>query len=195
MGDAADCKQLAPCDIFFCFDNSHPITLSKVMGSFVSPSNALLTKSQHILSLIYDEDACRARKSNQRPPHTVDLLEECRLITAGDFINIGLPHLERNHYPGTNMGNKIGDIRMPNYSSLWQMPLKEKYEVHGAKRQRVGGTVDGEEECGRGANRKTTDTVEPVSGTVGRQRSGAISSARIAWVQSLIWRLPMGCLH
>lgn len=59
------------------------------------------------------------------------------------------------------MSNKIGDIIVQPYESLWSLPCKVKYEVHGAYRVPCGGPTEGEE-VGRGAKRKTLQTVEPV---------------------------------
>ena len=69
----------------------------------------------------------------------------------------------RDSFNGSNVGNTLGDIVLLNYGLTWQLPLKQKVDVHGHKRQQVGGKVEGEEDVGRGARLKAPQTVEPVA--------------------------------
>ncbi len=51
-------------------------------------------------------------------------IEDMRVCTPQPFSDMGLPCIKRQSYSGTNMGNKIGDIVLPNYASLWQEKCK-----------------------------------------------------------------------
>ena len=84
------------------------------------------------------------------------------MLTRSEYGSVGLPPLMREYSKGSNMGNKLGDIALPNYGLNWQLPLKQKVDVHGPTRHQVGGTVEGEEDVGRGARVETPQTVEPV---------------------------------
>ena len=69
--------------------------------------------------------------------------------------------MRRKNFQGTNMGNNMGDIVLPSYALLWQLIMKQKFEVFGPKRMPVGGKAEGEEGVGRGHHSRTPQTVEP----------------------------------
>ncbi len=161
--DPPDGMSLASCDLYFAFDNGHPHNMQKILQCFVNNHNETIPKFQHKVLLTYDEDSLPARKSVCRTAVLFDQLEDMRIVSGKEFSNMGMPVLRHLHFSGSNYGNKLGDIVSPNFGLLWQETCAVKHEIHGARRQAVGGKTQGEEEGpGRGAKRKTAETVEPV---------------------------------
>ena len=149
-------------DIFFVFDNMHPHNMQKLLQCFVDGNNVAVEKHQHKVHLTYDEDSLRARKAVVRQSVLFEQIEDMRIVTRLEYGEIGLPMVRRRNFHGTNMGNNMGDIVLPNYALLWQLSMKQKIEVFGAKRMPVGGKAEGEEGVGRGHHTRTPQTVEPV---------------------------------
>ena len=158
----AETAELGLHDIFFLFDNMHPHNMQKLLQCFVDGNNVAVEKHQHRVHLTYDEDSLRARKAVVRQSVLFEQIEDMRLITRLEYGNTGLPMVRRRNYKGTNMGNKMGDIVLPNYALLWQMSATQKLEVHGPKCVQVGGKVEGQEDVGRGHKPRTPNSVEPV---------------------------------
>ncbi len=183
--DPPDGMSLAACDLYFAFDNGHPHNMQKILQCFVNNQNDTIPKFQHKVLLTYDEDSLRARKSVCRTAVLFDQLEDMRIVSGREFSRVGLPVLRHIHFTGSNYGNKLGDIVSPNFGLLWQETCAVKHEIHGAKRQAVGGKTHGEEDGpGRGAKRKTAETVEPVFWHARPQKfwEELISSYKIAGV-------------
>ncbi|CAK0812470.1 unnamed protein product, partial [Prorocentrum cordatum] len=134
-------------DLFLLFDNHLHYNVQKFQ------------KKQIYLS--YDEDSLRHRMGCVRGNSQFDQIEYLTLCSK-DELSMCLPNTKRLIYPGSNSGNKIGDIELPPVSALWQLPCKVKHQIHGAFRVEAGGGTKGEEGPGRGNKRKTVDTVEPV---------------------------------
>lgn len=88
-------------------------------------------------------------------------MEGLSIVTANEM---SLAAAKRLHYPGTNQGNKIGDVVLPDTASLWTLSCEEKLPIMGRFRVAVGGQTPGvgEDGPGRGAKRKAPDTREPV---------------------------------
>eukprot|EP00975_Prorocentrum_lima_P014185 3012427-Prorocentrum_lima.AAC.1 len=53
-----------------------------------------------------------------------------------------MPYLRRKFFPGTNIGNKLGDVVMPGYRLLWSKQCMLKHAIHDAYRQAVRGTTN-----------------------------------------------------
>ena len=160
-------NQLAAYDMFFVFDNHHPMNLTKCSGIFVNSDGDRVPKQEYNVTLTYDKESQRARKTEVRDAGALtDQLEVMRIVTQNVFADMGLPQRSRLGYPGTNMGNKIGDVVLMPYATQWQEACIIKHAIHGSKRQAVGGKTDGEDDIGRGQKRKTLDTIEPVLGYV-----------------------------
>ena len=157
-----DGNTLAAHDLYFVFDNGHPVNMQKCTQIFVNSENEPIQKNSFRIYLSFDEDSQRARKSIVRAM-TFDQIEDMRIFSAQPFHDMGLPVLKRLSFPGTNMGNKIGDITLPAYTMVWNEQCRVKHDIHGAKRQAVGAKVEAQEDIGRGQKRKTLETVEPVS--------------------------------
>ena len=157
-----DGTTLAAHDLYFVFDNGHPVNMQKCGQIFVNKENEPIQKSSFRVYLSYDEDSQRSRKSIVRAM-TFDQIEDMRIFSALPFHDMGLPVVKRQSFPGTSMGNKIGDIVLPAYGTVWNEQCQVKHQIHGAKRQAVGGKVEGDEDVGRGQKRKTPETMEPVS--------------------------------
>ena len=109
-----------------------------------------------------DEDSLRKRKNLIRPGAVFDQVELLQIVTLREFATT-LPFIKRKSFPGSNLGNKIGDVVLPDVDSLWQLTCKQKVELHGKFRVAVGGKTPGEEEgLGRGSKRTSVGSVEPV---------------------------------
>jgi hypothetical protein len=91
-----------------------------------------------------DEESLRARRGLVRQGSNFDQVEIMTILTKEDF-SLRLPMTKRTHYPGTSMGNKIGDVVLDATDTMWSLTCAEKIVVHGKFRQQVGGLTKGEE--------------------------------------------------
>ena len=91
-----------------------------------------------------DEESLRARRGLVRQGSNFDQVEIMTILTKEDF-SLRLPMTKRTHYPGTSMGNKIGDVVLDATDTMWSLTCAEKIVVHGKFRQAVGGLTKGEE--------------------------------------------------
>ncbi len=159
-----DPETLHPKDLFLIFDNHVHHHTQQMLKCFIKENGDQLEHKE--LKKVYitmDEESLRSRKGLIRTGVTFDQIEMLTLVTSTD-LHATLPMAARMHYPGTNLGNKIGDVILPDLDSLWKMACKQKLPLHGPFRVAVGGRTPGEEEDapGRGTKRKTPDTIEPV---------------------------------
>ena len=70
-----------------------------------------------------------------------------------------IPFRKRQHFSGSNHGNKIGDLSLPAFASLWHATKSEREKVLGDALKQIGGPTPGCE-TGRGHGAKTD--VEPI---------------------------------
>ena len=96
-----------------------------------------------------------------RQGSTLEQIEHLAIVTADDIIQ-AMMDKRRMNYPGSNCGNKIGDVRVLQVSDMWKLSCTERGKLHGQYRVAVGGRTLGEEDGpGRGVKRKHPDTYEP----------------------------------
>ena len=153
-------ETLLPGDLFIYFDNGKNVdgTMFKPFLAQVDnqrAQRAIGTKKTYFL--MYDESSLRARQRCNYTPGSLQQVENMYVVTSSD---LSLNERKRLHYPGTNMGNVLGPIVFPLYSSMWQTDYKTKKLILGSKIFKVGGPGGGDskEEC----EKRTDDTVEPV---------------------------------
>ena len=91
-----------------------------------------------------EEESLRARRGLVRQGSIFDQVEIMTILTNEDF-SLRLPMTKRTHYPGTSMGNKIGDVVLDATDKMWSLTCAEKVALHGKFRQAVGGLTKGEE--------------------------------------------------
>jgi len=157
----ATSKAMPDRDLVFLFDNHLHYNVQKLTQCMLDDTGDPLEFQRKLVYLCYDEDSLRNRMGCVRESSQFDQIEYLT-ICSKHTLNDCLPNMKRLIYPGTNSGNKIGDIELPPISSLWQLPCKVKYHIHGSYRVECGGKTRGEEGPGRGNKRKTQDDVEPV---------------------------------
>jgi hypothetical protein len=151
-------------DMYFMFDNTVHHHQQQLLKCFTTATGDQVDKKEvKKIYLSIDEDTLRLRRGLVRQGASFDQIEILSVCTASD-IHSDLPMLPRCQYKGTNLGNKIGDIELPDLDTLWKLSCKQKIALHGVYRVAVGGRTPGEEDSGpgRGQKRKTMDTVEPV---------------------------------
>ncbi len=159
-----DPDNLHPKDVFLLFDNHVHHHTQQILKCFIKGNGDHLEhKEMKKVYITIDEESLRSRKGLIRAGVSFDQIEILTLVTFRD-LHTTLPVAARLHYPGTNLGNKIGDVVLPDIDSLWKMACKQKLPLHGQFRVAVGGRTPGEEEDapGRGTKRKTGETIEPV---------------------------------
>ena len=148
-------------DMFFVLDNCEHHHMPTMLKCFVNDQGNSIPKKTKLIYINYDEDSLRQRKGCVRPRTSFDCVEHMTIVTRSDFVQT-LPHCKRLHYNGSNISNKLGDVVLGNYETLWSLPCKVKYDIHGVYRVACGGPTPEEEGPGRGVKRKTVQTVEPV---------------------------------
>eukprot|EP00959_Pyramimonas_sp_CCMP1952_P189080 3954862-Pyramimonas_sp.AAC.1 len=157
--------ELAPGDMFFFFDNTLHYNQEKMMKCFLTAGGEQLeSKEVKKIYITIDEDSLRSRKGLVRQGASFDQIEVLSLVTSSD-IHAELKMNPRKHFPGTNLGNKIGDVLMPDIDNMWKTTCKEKIIIHGSFRIACGNRTPGEDKDtapGRGQRRTTPDTIEPV---------------------------------
>ena len=156
---------LAPGDMYFMFDNHLHYNQDKMLKCFLTAAGEQLeTREVKKIYITIDEDSMRSRKGLVRQGSSFDQIEVLSLVTAAD-IHADLKMTPRKHYPGSNLGNKIGDVVMQDIDSMWKSTCKEKVVIHGIYRVATGGRTPGEDKDtapGRGQKRATPETIEPV---------------------------------
>ena len=150
-----------PQDLFFIFDNGHMNTPTKVLSCFTNNDGDRVNTQVHKVHLTVDEDSLCNRKSLVRTS-VCEQVEVMHIITQKDFSNMGMPHVRRKHFNGSNFGTHLGNMILPSYATLWSESCKSKLELYGKYRVAVGGKTEGEDGPGRGVKRKDRTTIEPV---------------------------------
>ena len=149
-------------DCYFVFDNTAHHQLPKVLQCFTTSTGNAMEKESKTVYISYDADSLRERKGVARAETSFDVVEHMVLVTKkGHEITASLPHAKRLRYAGSNVGNMIGPVKAPPYDVLWQLPCKIKREIVGAYRIPCGGPTP-DEQIGRGTQRKSLNTIEPV---------------------------------
>ena len=142
---------MANSDMYFTFDNMISFNQSTVQKCFVDEAGEQL--AQKSLKKIYvsvDEESLRARRGLVRQGSNFDQVEVMTIYTKEEFA-MRIPMTKRTHYPGTSLGNKIGDVVLDSIESLWSLTCAEKIHLHGRFRVAVGGKTPGEERIDSGS--------------------------------------------
>ena len=149
-------------DLFFCFDNHLHYNVNKMLACFVnSQGDPISEKCTKCVYMSVDEEGLRSRKGCVRSTADFDQVEYLTIVSAADLGTI-LPASKRAHFKGSSHGNCIGDVLLPDISSLWHLTVAQKHALHGPYRIECGGKTKCEEGPGRGAKRKTPESREPV---------------------------------
>jgi hypothetical protein len=116
-----------------------------------------------LLQIVKTEESLAAWKKKARSPTLgVKQMEMAHILTHN---KICLPERPRKHYPGTNCGDVLADVKVPPPEAVWQLTWKEKKQLYGKKQLiAVGGKTDAGcvgRDSGQIAKR-TDATVEPV---------------------------------
>ena len=149
-------------DLYFAFDNMIVYNQSAVLKCFQDDDGNQLAKATNKIHVNYDEESLRARRGLVRPGTFFEQVEMMTIISKEDFTT-QMPFTKRTHYPGTNLGNKIGDVVLDSLDSLWKLKVEDKIVLHGRFRIDCGGKTKGEvDPPGRGVKRKSMKDEEPV---------------------------------
>ena len=112
-------------DLFCFLDNfthNHSGTMTK---SLCNSAGQALTKNIFHVNICYDEDSLRARRQYVKSQTTTfDQIEYMNLLTADPFSE-QMKHRARSYYPGSSLGNKLGDIKAEPPQGLWSMTMKD----------------------------------------------------------------------
>lgn len=87
--------------------------------------------------LMYDEESLKKRvqrvRGIQRQTETMLMLTRKPL---------SLPEKDRKHFRGSNKGDALGPVHVPDWSSSWALPFDAKKALYGPNRVAVGGRSD-----------------------------------------------------
>jgi hypothetical protein len=147
-------------DMVFTLDNCFHHHTKELLKCFQNDDGKIFEMQKKLVYVGIDEDSLRLRKGLVRPSTSFDCVEHMHILTAQDFSST-ITHVRRKHYTGSNISNKMGDVMLPGYDTLWSLPCRVKQDIHGQFRVACGGPTVGEE-VGTGVKRKTGATIEPV---------------------------------
>ena len=113
-------------DMYFFFDSFQPHLHSKLLGALQTPTGQGLSKNTYSVTVSYDEESLRTRRTYvKRESTTFNQLEQMLLVTQEPFQE-AMKYRSRSHFKGTNMGNKIGDVSVDPPGSLWSLTMKAR---------------------------------------------------------------------
>lgn len=154
---------LVPGDLFLLFDGgksgnentlTKPFTIEPPEGK--ARTNRLIgDKKTYIIGL--EEEALRKRLRSLSSSHTLNQTETMYAICDKE---VHLLEKKRKHLAGSNLGNMLFPVTLPEQSAMWQLTYKEKKAILGPNIIKVGGT--GPSDTVDEKEKRTDDTVEPV---------------------------------
>ena len=147
-----------------------------------------------ILYLGYSEASLTKRRKFSRGTTAIKQIEWCHVLS---FSSLCLPERPRKHFEGTNCGNALFNISLPELpGEEWFMDFKRKKECYGKKyRIEVGGRTDNKEE-NAAPERRTNDTREPFAYHSYPAALLKLScSARLAQSRAAMMCLVLGATH
>ena len=158
--------ELHPGDIYFILDGGMHSYRQKALNCFVDDDGTVLSKSEKLVYLLFDEESIRQRKGCVRGMNAFDQVEYMSMVNATSLDE--MPSKTHKFFPGTNQGNKLGDLKIPRMDSLWKLEPTARKELYADPANlfwaEVGGPTpqpDGSKGPGRGA-KKPAVTKEPV---------------------------------
>ena len=102
--------------------------------------------NKKVVTVAYSEESVTSRKMRVRGVATVEQSEGLTLFTSGQF---SVPEKKREHYQGSNRGNLLAWVKLPNWEQCWKLRFEKKKALYGKARVPVGGTsVDADDEDG-----------------------------------------------
>ena len=112
-----------------------------------------------VLYLGYNEESMKKRRKFSRGTTSIRQIEWCHVVSVSSLC---LPERPRKHYDGSNCGNALFNIALPELpGEEWYVDFKTKKACYGKKyRIDVGGKTDGEDE-NKAGDRRTDQTQEP----------------------------------
>ena len=118
----------------------------------------------NLLQLVFSADSLAARKKIVRGTLSLKQIEWCHIISHS---RISLPERAWKHYPGTNCGDTLVGVKLPqtDASSVWKLTWEEKKALYGKRHLiAVGGKTEGASDKNNGAimSRRTATALEPV---------------------------------
>jgi hypothetical protein len=167
-GDGGN-RSVQPNDMFFCNDGGRPVNGTKLCNLFKWAAEVatgekrtpLIMKKKGIV-ISYNEQSVRETKRASRGFSGLKTVETMYVITKQ---SIELPMKTRKHYTGTNQGEAIENVMIPNLGATWCAEVQVKKTIYGPRRVRVGGPDPDAESDGGDSDEdeaRTDETVEPV---------------------------------
>lgn len=89
--------------------------------------------------------------------NAIDQMETLMIYSSRGLDDI--PFRKRQHFNGSNHGNKIGDLSLPAFASLWHATKSEREKVLGDALKQIGGPTPG---CETGRGHGAKKDVEPI---------------------------------
>ena len=87
----------------------------------------------------YNEDSVLQRKTKKQGH--VDQLEMMHVFSATP---VHLEKVRRKHFAGSNLGNVIGPVSVPNFMEVWRVTSDEKQKILGVRSSVCSNSVHGE---------------------------------------------------
>ena len=88
------------------------------------------------LFVMLSEDCLKKRRARVRGAATLHQVEFLYMISREPLV---LPEKKRIHYNGTNKGDLVGFVNLPEWESTWALTFDDKKKLYGKHRVAVGG--------------------------------------------------------
>ena len=125
---------------FFVSDAGKHGNEREITGCFIGEDGRSLEKSKSTFYVTFDEDIMLERHGVTSSEGTIGQMEMMHVILKAP---LQLTKQPREHYPGSNLGNVIGPVKVPLFKDTWLLPKATKAKLLGAHGKILaGGAAD-----------------------------------------------------
>ncbi|CAK0904040.1 unnamed protein product, partial [Prorocentrum cordatum] len=142
MTGAGDQNSIADNLMFFVLDGQQHGHETKLMKAFVDENGRSVTKEKKTIYVACSESSLRKRRARVRGSVSLSCVEFCHIVTHKP---LALPEKTRLHFPGATHSDLLGPFDVPDNSSVWLVPQKDKAEIYGPAMVESGGSIPGDD--------------------------------------------------
>lgn len=147
-------------DMWVVFDGGHAGNKTLILNQFIDCEGKTLVKQVRTVHMFYSEESLTKRLKRQTSIN-LHQLEAIHMVTQSP---LQYTKRSRKFFEGSsNAGNIFGPIATPDPSASWLTTYREKKEMYASFRAPVGGTVEHDENEGRGKRKRQDSDIEPMS--------------------------------
>ena len=142
------------------FVGGHAGNKTLILNQFIDCEGKTLAKQLRTIHMLYSEESLTKRLKRQTSTN-LHQLEAMHMVTQNP---LQYTKRSRKFFEGSpNAGNIFGPIATLDPSATWLTTYREKKEMYASFRAPVGGTVENDENEGRGKRKRQDSDIEPMS--------------------------------